>query len=226
MRAAVIRCVDRIDVTRADFSPVLADDGFDGTIHRTEMHRHMRRVGDQRAVAVEHRAGKIEPLLDIDRIGGVLQGHAHLLGNRHEEIVEHFEHDRIGAGADRPRPRQFFDPPQHQVILGGQLGLPTMLDHHGLMRLDDDRRAFHLVSRRQRFAQIDERAPPFTAGEEALAARRRRQLRAFYLVRGFFEARAAAHGFDGRRLEHQRFFAVDKAEARFVRPLEGGFYLG
>ena len=65
------------------------------------MHRHVRRIGDQRAVGGEHRAGEIEPLLDVHRIGGVLQRHAHLLGDRHEQVVEHFQHHRIGLGADR-----------------------------------------------------------------------------------------------------------------------------
>ena len=67
------------------------------------MHRHVRRVGDQRAVMREHRAGEIEPLLDVDGVGGVLQRHAHLLGDRHEEVVEDFQHDRIGLGADGER---------------------------------------------------------------------------------------------------------------------------
>ena len=111
MRAAVIGRVDRVDVARADLAFVLADDGLDRAIHRAEMHRHVRGVGDQRAVAVEHRAGEIEPLLDVDRIGGVLQRHAHLLGDRHEQIVEHFEHDRIGAGADGARAGELFDAP-------------------------------------------------------------------------------------------------------------------
>ena len=176
MRAAVIRRVDGIDVARADFALVLADDGFDGAIHRAEMHRHMRRVGDQRAIAVEHGAGEIEPLLDVDRVGGVLQRHAHLLGDRHEQIVEHFEHHRIGAGADRTRPVELFDPPQHEVIFRRQLGLPAIFDHHGLMRLDDDGRALDFMSWRQGLARIDERAVPFAAGEEARAARRRRKL--------------------------------------------------
>jgi hypothetical protein len=47
-------------------------------------------------VGVEHRAGEVEPLLDVHRRGGVLQRHAHLLGDRHEQVVEHFQHHRIG----------------------------------------------------------------------------------------------------------------------------------
>ena len=52
------------------------------------MHRHVRRIGDEASLTVEHRAGKVEPLLDVDRIGGVLQRHPHLLGDRHEEMIE------------------------------------------------------------------------------------------------------------------------------------------
>ena len=64
--------------------------------HRAQMHRHVRRVRDQVAVGIEQRAGKIEPLLDVDRIRRILQRHAHLLGDRHEQVVEDFEQHRVG----------------------------------------------------------------------------------------------------------------------------------
>ena len=54
----------------------------------------MRRVGDQRAVGVEHRAGEIEPLLDVDAGRGRLQRDAHFLGDGHEQVVENLEPDR------------------------------------------------------------------------------------------------------------------------------------
>ena len=82
------------------------------------MHRHVRGVGDEAALAVEHGAGKVEPLLDVDRIGGVLQRHPHLLGDRHEEMVEDLEHDRVGLGADRLAPGHRLDAGhQHMVFL-------------------------------------------------------------------------------------------------------------
>ena len=65
------------------------------------MHRHVRRVGDQVARGIEQRAGEVEPLLDVDRVGGVLQPQAHLLGDGHEQVVEDLEHHRVGLGADR-----------------------------------------------------------------------------------------------------------------------------
>ena len=147
MRAAVIGRVDRIGVAGPDLALVLADDGLDRAVHRAEMHRHMRRVGDQRAVAVEHRAGEIEPLLDVHRIGGVLQRHAHLLGDRHEQVVEHFEHHRIGMGADGAGAGELLHALEHEMVLRRQFGLPAGLDDDGLMRLDDDGRALHLVAR-------------------------------------------------------------------------------
>ena len=101
MRAAVVGRVDGIDVAGPDVALVLADDRLDCAVHRAEMHRHVRRVGDQRAVCVEDRAGEVEPLLDVHRVGGVLQRHAHLLGDRHEQVVEHLQHHRIGLRADR-----------------------------------------------------------------------------------------------------------------------------
>ena len=81
------------------------------------MHRHVRRVGDEAPVTVEQSAGEVEPLLDVDRIGGVLQRDAHLLGDRHEEVIEDLEHHRIGLGADRLALRQGFDPLEHDVVL-------------------------------------------------------------------------------------------------------------
>ena len=65
------------------------------------MHRDMRGVGDEPAVAIEDGAGEVEPLLDVDRARGVLQRIAHLLGDRGEALVEHFEQHRIDAGAER-----------------------------------------------------------------------------------------------------------------------------
>ena len=99
--AAVIGGVEGEDVAGMNVAGILADDRFHRAIHRAEMDRHVRGIGDQPPFAVEDRAGEVETLLDVDRIGGVLQRHAHLLGDRHEEVVEDFEHHRIGVGADR-----------------------------------------------------------------------------------------------------------------------------
>ena len=222
MGAAIVRRVHEIGVARPDVALVLADDGLDGAVHGPQMHRHVRRVGNEQAGRIENRAGEVEPLLDVHRIGGVLQRHAHLLGDRHEQIVEHFEHHRIGVGADGAAPLELLHAAQHEMILGCELGLPAVLDHHRLMRLDDDGGPLHLVAGRQRFARIDHRLVPFAAGEEPGAARRRRQLAAFRFARLFVKFCSAADRFDRHRLDDHLFGAIDEAELRFVSALERG----
>ena len=59
----------------------------------------MRRVGDQVALGVEKRTRKIEPFFDVDRVRRVLQLQAHLLGDVHEQVIEHLQHHRVGTGA-------------------------------------------------------------------------------------------------------------------------------
>ena len=61
----------------------------------------MRSVGDKRARTVEQGAGEIEPLLDIDRARRRLERDAHILGNRHEEIIEDLKPHWIGVGSRR-----------------------------------------------------------------------------------------------------------------------------
>ena len=117
------------------------------------MHGQVRRVGDELALGVEQRAGKIEPLLDVDRVGGGLQPQAHLLGDRHVQVVEHFEHHRVHRGADGEARRARLDAAQHQVIERRDLGLPARLHHGGGVGLGDDRRPFDPVPRLQRLAQ-------------------------------------------------------------------------
>ena len=127
-------------------------------------------------------------------------------------------------GADGPRARQLLHPAQHQMVLGGQLGLPAVLDDHGLVRLDDDGGTLDLISGDELVARINQRAVPLAAGEEAGATRRRGQLGALGLARPLFERGAAADGFDRHGLDHQRFLAVDEAELGLVGLLEGSFH--
>ena len=87
MGAAIVGIVEGKDVAGFHLACTEADDGFDGAVHRAEMHRHVRGVGDEMALGIKHRAGKIQPFLDVDGLGGVLQRHAHLLGDGHEEVV-------------------------------------------------------------------------------------------------------------------------------------------
>ena len=152
MGAAIVGRVQGKDVAGMNVALVQPDDGFDRAVHRTEMNRHMRRVGDELAIAGKDRAGEVEPLLDIDRIGGVLQRHAHLLGDRHEQIIEDFEHDRVGVGAERAPLGQRHGAGQHHVVSRRQFRLPARLDDDGLMGFDDQtpgRRSWRPASNRR-----------------------------------------------------------------------------
>ena len=116
------------------------------------MHGHVRRVGDKPAFGIEHGAGEIEPLLDVHAGGGVLQRRAHLLGDRHEEIGEDFERDRIDVrlwrliaalcGASRASGQR--------AVIAGQFRAPARLDDDGLVRLDEERGADDVARRRDR----------------------------------------------------------------------------
>ncbi len=191
------------------------------------MHRHVRGVGDQRAVGGEHRAGEIEPLLDVDRVGGVLQRHAHLLGDRHEQVVEHFQHHRIGGlGADRALPLERHHALEHEVIFRGDLGAPTVLDHDGLVRLDHDGGTGDLVAGRELIAGEHRGVVPAAAGIEARRARGGGQGSGCRRQHRLGEFRAAADRLDRDCLDHQLLGRVDEAETGFVRGLEGGFHGG
>ena len=103
MRAAVVGRVQNIRVPVANLAGALANDGLDALAHGAEVHRHVRRVGDQRAARVKNRAGKIQPLFDVDRRRGVLQHRSHLLGDRHEKVVKNFQLHRVGVRAGGAR---------------------------------------------------------------------------------------------------------------------------
>ena len=174
-------------------------------------------------VAVEDGAGEVEPLLDVDRIGGVLQRHAHLLGDRHEEVVEDLEHDRVGLGAERGLALLLLDAAQQDVVPGGDLGLPARLDDDGLVALDEQRRAVDAVAAGEVLAAVDggiaARRRCRRRGGSRRASRRRRDERPVGLVAA---GDAAVGGLDLDRLDDHRLVVVDEAELRLVRRLEIG----
>ena len=117
----------------------------------------MRRVGDQPALGIEERAGEVEALLDVHRIGGVLQRHAHLLGDRHEEVVEDLEHHRVAVGAHREGALQRHDAGEYQMPLGRERRLPAGLDHRRRGLLADDRGPGDAVAGHERVAVVEGR---------------------------------------------------------------------
>ena len=140
MGAAVVGVVEHVDITRLHVR-IARDHGLDRLAHRSQVHRHVRRVGDQRTLGVEQRAGEVQPLLDVDRVCGVLQPQAHLLGDVHEQVVEDLEHHRVGGGADGLRGGAWPNPTQRQRAVGTDLRLPAGLDHRGRVALGDHCRA-------------------------------------------------------------------------------------
>ena len=144
--AAVVRVVEDVDVAAADVR-VAPDHHLDGLAHGAEVDRHVRGVGDQAAPGVEDRAGEVEPLLDVDRVRGGLQAHAHLLGDRHEQVVEDLQQHRVGPGADVGPVGPGGDALQQQVAAAGHHGPPAGLDHGGGQVLGDDGRAVDLRGR-------------------------------------------------------------------------------
>ena len=65
------------------------------------MHRHVRRIGDELAFASKIAQEKSSRSLMFTEEAVFCSVDAHLLGDGHEEIVEHFQQHRIGLGAER-----------------------------------------------------------------------------------------------------------------------------
>ena len=61
------------------------------------MDGNVRGVGDEAAVGIEERAGKIESFFDVRGQRRAAQGRAHLLGDGGETAVEEFEFDGVGG---------------------------------------------------------------------------------------------------------------------------------
>ncbi len=111
------------------------------------MHRHVWGVRDQVTCFIEQCAGEVQALFDVHRRRGVRQRDAHLFGDGHEQIVEHFEQHRIGLRTDGVFTPQRLHPSQDQMIERRDFGLPTRLDHDGRVAFANDRGSLHLRAR-------------------------------------------------------------------------------
>ncbi len=147
MRAAVIGIVEHEHIARPHGGAVFADDGLDALAHRPEMHRHMRRVGDELALRVEQRAREVQPLLDVDRHGGVLQLHPHLLGDVHELVVEQLQPHRVDRGVVIARAGLGGLPVQFHMAGRGDAGTPAGLDEQGGVGISEQRGALDMLAR-------------------------------------------------------------------------------
>jgi hypothetical protein len=101
----------------------------------------VRRIGDQRALAVEQGAGEIEPLLDVDGGGRVLERDPHFLGDCHEEVVEHLERHRIDGSAGGVGAVAGPAAGEDEVAEPIHFGLPAGFDDGGGGGVDNEGRA-------------------------------------------------------------------------------------
>ena len=97
VRTAIVGRVQHIDVVGAHRVRARALHGRNTLPHRAQMDGHMRRVGDQGAGSVEDGAGKIQPLLHVDRARTTLQQPAHFFDQRCEATGEQLQFHRHRA---------------------------------------------------------------------------------------------------------------------------------
>src|SRR5262249_23170085 len=71
------------------------DHGAHRERRRAEMHRDVRRLGDQPAGAVEERAREVPAFPDVRREARPAEHHPHLLGDAREPVVRDLEVDRV-----------------------------------------------------------------------------------------------------------------------------------
>ena len=68
MRAAVIRIIEHINIASFHAADIVAHDRLNRFPHRSQMDRHMRRIGNQKAFLIKQRTGEIKTFLDVDRV--------------------------------------------------------------------------------------------------------------------------------------------------------------
>ena len=220
VRAAVIGVVQHIGIARADLALIVADHRTDGFPHRAQMHRHVRRVGDQRSGGIEDRAGKVQTFLHIHRQRRVLKGVAHLLGDRHEQVVEHLEHHRVTARADGHALLTRDDAAQDQIADFGHLGLPAGLDDGGRRRLGDQGRPVDRAACGDGFPAVD-RCCHRRAAHIGVNGGERREGIACRHMRSRLDIEGQADGLDRDGGRDHPLAGHDKAEARAIGCLIG-----
>ena len=67
----------------------------DAVAHGAQVHGDMGRIGHQAAAAIEEGTGKIQPLFDVHRAGGLPQPLAHPLGDGAESVLVQLQLHRI-----------------------------------------------------------------------------------------------------------------------------------
>ena len=169
--AAVVGVVEGEDVAGAEGVLAAAQYGAHGVAHGAEVDGDVGCVGDEMALGVEEGAGEVEALLDVNGVGGVDEGGAHLLGDGHEEVVEYFEHDGVGAGADGGAAPRGFGAGEQEIPLGGDLGPPFGFDDGGGVGFDEESGAGDARAGGEGLALVDGGGEYLAAGVEIDFAR-------------------------------------------------------
>src|SRR5271165_3132098 len=228
MRTAREWIVQSVDIPRPNsFLPTL-NDRLHGASHGTEMHRHVRRVGNQPSLGIEQCAGEIETLLDVNRIRGVLQDSAHLFRDRHEKVIEYFEQNGIclesGRNARCSRHRSF----QQQIQSGGYLGLPARFNDSGGGLFDDDRGTLKARSGRHSFPLENRNGLPLPGKHCVHVTNRTRSSFASGLGQVVDSGFGSANRFDRDRVDYQAPFVRihHKPKSRKMSCLECLSHLG
>ncbi len=215
VRSTIVRRVDQEHVARLDIC-VLTDSRCNGRIHGAEMHWHVRCIGNQIAFCIKHGAREIETFFDVDRIGRVLERYAHLLCNRHEEIVENLKHHRIGFCTDCCAQRECLDTCQNDMIMLGQAGLPTIFDDNRLVLFDDDCRAGNSLATLDLLANNNACIMEFPMRKEARALRGFRLQIAFEREARFRFACTTANCFDFNSIDDQCLVFCNEPETALM----------
>ena len=161
MRAARVRGIEYINVTGLYITLVGIDHGPDRFTHGSQVDGYVWRIGDEIAPGVEQSAGKVQAFLDVHGVRGILQGDAHLFGNRHEKVIEYLEHDRIRRSTDRFALFTFDITLQHQVAAAVECAAPTPFNDNGACSLDNDGRPAYGLACFQFITPVQRHVAPF-----------------------------------------------------------------
>jgi hypothetical protein len=94
VRPAQVRVVQDHDVAGAE-----RGEGHAATLwHGAEVHRNVRRLGDEAAAGIEDGAGVVAALFDIRRMRGAAKRHAHLVRHGREQRAGDAQFSRVYVG--------------------------------------------------------------------------------------------------------------------------------
>ncbi len=205
VRAPVVGVVDGVGVARPHGALVAPQHLLDGLAHGAEVDGDVGGVGDQVALGVEQGAGEVEAFLDVDGVGGVLEADAHLLGDRHEEVVEDLQHHGVDLRAHRDPAGARPHPGEQEVAVLADHGPPAGVDDGRRVGLRDHGGPVHGVARAHPVpAEQGAALPPALRVQRHLGGRPQRTLAGRRLDEVACRRPRGADRLDRDRLDDQR----------------------